>query len=106
MTETALVTKALKWLRAKGGLWEKRHQTAYTTPGASDVTGVYRGIPIAIEFKAPGRYARLEFKHLTAAQQKFQIDWEEAGGYAYFTDSFEGVQAIMKRVDERNGWAT
>jgi len=60
--------------------------------GIADIMGVYKGIPIAIEVKRPGKKQSLDQK---AFQQRFEI----CGGlYMICTDSAEIIQQLEAHV--------
>lgn len=67
--------------KAEGGIFKAMG----THAGASDIIGLYRGRPIAIELKAPNR------KPIPSElQAAFQELWKAAGGAATTVNSVEG----------------
>ena len=58
-------------------------------PGAADITGVYRGVPIAIEVKTAVGKQRRE-------QAAFQRAWELAGGRYYIVRSVSDALAALQ----------
>ncbi len=69
----------------------KRHGFRASTPGVSDILGIYRGIPIAIEVKRPG-------KKPTDLQVAFLQKFAAAGGIAICACSLEGVKKTLDEI--------
>jgi hypothetical protein len=75
----------------------RRAPVRFGEPGAADILGAFRGLPVAIECKtATGRQS--------AVQKRWQADWEAAGGRYIIArcvaDAFAGlaVDASTPRV--------
>jgi penicillin-binding protein-related factor A (putative recombinase) len=73
-----------KCFRRKTGIWKK---------GVSDLIGIYRKCPIAIEIKsAKGR--------LTPDQNEFLIEWRSEGGFAFVARSVSDIVTGFAKIDE------
>lgn len=74
----------------------KRHVfRASSQPGISDIIGIWRGWPLAIEMKRPGN-------HPTDAQYSFLADWAKNGGIAIVATSLEDVKTCLGRYTSVN----
>ena len=100
MTEKALQTKVLKKLRGKYGgesVWVNASPGPYDKRGISDILGVMRGLPVAIELKRPETYKDPYFG-CSPAQGAFLAGWSKAGGIAMVADSWESVERVLDRA--------
>ena len=68
------------------------------TPGVSDILGIYRGRPIAIEVKRPGGKPSL-------AQREFLERFNREGGIGFIARSVEEVDLKLKGIDLPSGVA-
>jgi hypothetical protein len=67
----------------------------YSKSGISDILGVYKGVPVAIEVKAPGG------KHpVTPNQKAFIESFRAAEGAAVVVTSVLEVKALIQDIDE------
>lgn len=84
------------WRQNSGGMYTDsptgRHgfKTA-SVDGISDIMGVYKGYPLAIEVKRPG-------KKPTESQMAFLCQFRDAGGIAIVATSIENVEAAFKNL--------
>ena len=64
-------------------------------PGGSDLVGLYRGVFVGIEVKAPGAYTE---KDRLINQSNFLRAIKDAGGAAGFASSVEEAEAIIQGI--------
>jgi penicillin-binding protein-related factor A (putative recombinase) len=95
VTEPQLVLKQRKAMEARGACMVKVHGGQYNRRGTSDLLGVYRGVPIAIETKLPGK-----IKNLTDLQKKFLREWKAAGGIAIVATSVKECMDLLDKIDK------
>lgn len=69
----------------------KKHMFRASAPGASDILGIYRGFPLAIEVKKQGGKA-------TDLQVKFLRDFALAGGISIIAHSLDEVIRSLEDV--------
>ena len=92
-TPEGAVTRAIRdVLKLAGILHWKQHQGLGSTPGVSDIIGIYQGRFLAIEVKAPGKRVKP-----MSRQQGFLDNVHLHGGIAIEADSVEAlVDGFMK----------
>jgi hypothetical protein len=105
--EKAIENQILSWLKWKGiftfkiktmGTYDptlKRFRTPspWYKRGVSDILGIFKGKPLAIEVKT------LKGK-LSPAQVVFQQEWKEHGGISIVARSIEDLEEKLKREEE------
>lgn len=96
MLERDLQAKVLKKLRALGGFWINKSPSPWDAEGISDILGCFDGRFIAIELKAPGKYAD-PWKGLKDAQRRFLARVTDNGGTAICADSWETVESELRK---------
>lgn len=98
-TERALQKIVLDLLRARGAHVENRSPGPFSGTGVPDITGVYRGVAIAIELKHPLHHGP------TASDTRWpsQLFWlrahAKAGGVSFGTNNAAAVGAILNAID-------
>jgi len=91
MTEAAITSSIMKWLRARGAHVIK----TYGGPnrrGLPDLIGVYRGRALALEVKRPGGKP-------TKLQEYELGRWAAAGAVAAVVTSVDEVKRLIEEVD-------
>lgn len=83
--EERLKISVLKFLRERGGFFEKTHGNDMTRNGMPDIVGCYRGQYVAIELKAKG-------KKPTDIQLRVLKEIRRAGGIGAWADDLETVE--------------
>jgi len=94
-TETQCHQAVMRYLRTlvPDGRFIKVAQGSYSEAGISDIMGVYRGVPIALELKsATGRPTR--------KQRLFLQQFDRAGGIGKIIKTVEQVKTIIERIDD------
>lgn len=105
--EQLIETQILGWLRWKAifawkvkttatydpriGAYRKCHP--YYLKGVSDILGIYKGKPLAIEVKAPKGRVSVE-------QKLFQQQFIENGGLSFVVRNIEELELQLKIVDQ------
>ena len=95
MTEHAITEGILRLLRARGSWAFKTHGAGATRRGIPDIIAVYRGHPLALEAKQPG-------KHPTPLQTHELQRARAAGATAETVRSTREVAAILDRIDQEH----
>lgn len=91
MKESELVTKIKNYLNANYACYFiKIHGSQYTTPGVSDLIGVFNGKFFAFEVKLPNKE-----KNLTKAQKLFLDLIRKSGGIAHVITSIDQIKNII-----------
>lgn len=93
--ETALVSKIIRALKARGGWWIKIHGGASQETGVPDILGCYRGRFVAIEVKlpVPGRNA-------ASPRQQLQIERIITNkGVARVVETTEEALMMLDQID-------
>lgn len=94
MKESSIVKKIRDYAEANGAVVVKYTGGPYAERGVSDLLMVWSGIFIACETKVPG-------KKPTPAQLLFLKRVADAGGLAFWCDSFEKFkEAVAPLVDK------
>lgn len=88
MTESYIVSKILKLLRAHGAKVIKHHGSAFASAGEPDIIACIRGKTYCLEIKKPGEKP-------TPLQLQRLKEWENAGATACWTDSHKVVMACL-----------
>lgn len=97
-TEAATTNRILKGLNAiDGAFFWKTHGSAFGKRGISDLIGVYKTLPVAIEVK---RSLRLMHSGVTPLQQKFLDDFAEAGGLTVVACDETTVEVIVAAFED------
>jgi penicillin-binding protein-related factor A (putative recombinase) len=101
--EKPIENQILVWLKLKGALvWKnqtvgvfdptkkifRKSRNPFHRKGVSDILGIWRGRPLAIEVKSAKGYASPE-------QKQFIKDFTEAGGIAFIARSVEDVEQFL-----------
>ena len=87
------VTRAIRDVLKVCGIYHwKQHQGLGSTPGVSDILGIYGGRFLAIEVKAPGRKVKPG-----SAQERFLAEIHTRGGIAVEADSVEALVAGFRK---------
>ena len=94
MSETTITNAILKYLNGLECCRAiKVHGGYYGSNGEPDIDCVYRGRPLKIEVKVPGKVpTRLQHKRLD--------QWSEVGTVAVFVDNVAGVEDIIFKIDK------
>jgi penicillin-binding protein-related factor A (putative recombinase) len=82
------------------GVWDEKAQAhrslgKFVLKGTSDILGIWRGKPMAIEVKTPSG-------KLSPEQRAFIAKYSEMGGVAFRADSVESAQMRLRYFD-KNG---
>lgn len=93
MTETAIVDGGMRLLHRRGAWAVKVHGGACGRNGIPDILATYRGRPLALEFKQPGR-------HPTRLQQH-ELDQAAAAGA--ITAVITSVSQLAQLLDDIDG---
>mgnify|MGYP001576709913 FL=1 len=92
LSEKDITRQIRDYLKALGIFHWKNHQGLGSAPGVSDILGIYKGKPLAIEVKAPkGK--------LTEKQKIFLDNWSREGGLAIVAWSIDDV---IKGLEDRS----
>ena len=94
MTEHAITEGILRLLRARGSWAFKTHGAGATRRGIPDIIAVYRGHPLALEAKQPG-------KHPTPLQTHELDRARAAGATAAIVHSIHDVTTILDDIDQQ-----
>lgn len=98
MTERALQAKVLKNLRLEygyDGVWINKSPSQWDKKGISDIIGVFKGHPFAIELKKPGAYKGSPAMGLSIPQAEFLLAFSRAGGSVIVTDDWGVVSYYL-----------
>ena len=98
MLERTLQTKALKYLKQRGGVWMNTSPGPYSTVGIPDIVGCYRGQFVAIELKSPDR-GKDPAKTLSPAQRRMLESISENDGWAVACNDMACVISLLNRID-------
>ena len=79
----------MRYLKRKGGLWEKNKDVAGKTSGRPDIVGCYRGRYVAIELKRPGAKPR-------KIQKAYLRLIELAGGITIVASEIEPIAEVLE----------
>ena len=96
MRENELQGRLLKRLRAKGGLWDNNHGSAFSGGGRFDITGCVDGQHVSIELKAPGKYTPVT-AGLTPAQWAYYHRAQHNGSLCLVGDNEDYIIDILER---------
>lgn len=91
--ETLLTRRILKALRARGGLWRKKHGTRMQA-ATLDIIGCYRGIYVELEVKVPCRRNKA-----TKRQKIIMRQVRDAGGIAEIVWTKRSATAILRAIE-------
>jgi len=95
-TETEITNGIRSLLTMLGVFHWKQWQGPMSQPkGVSDILGIYKGIPLAIEVKCPG-------KELSQKQKDFLERWKEEKGIAFVARSVDDVITAFGLKDKFN----
>ncbi len=88
------LNKILHWTVYNGGIYDRasggyRRLTGSYRKGVSDLLGIYKQRPLAIEVKS-------KYGVLSPFQQQFLLEFAEAGGIAIVAKSVEDVEGGLK----------
>lgn len=80
-----------------GAIYDPSRKCFRSTPkhhrkGVSDILGIFKGTPLAIEVKVPKKYP-------TPEQKKFLADFKAQGGIAFVARSLQEVVDTLQQVD-------
>lgn len=93
MTEANLSKALAKLIRDRGGWCRKTHGGPHGA-GWPDLVGVYKGYPLWLETKLPGKE-----KNLTVLQAKVLSEAGTAGAVARVVTSRDDVRRILDMID-------
>lgn len=99
MQPEARISKKVKnYIISQGGYVVKIHGEgdSFQEVGIADLLGVYRGLPLALEVKQPG-------KRPSAKQKLFLQRWAKAGGIAAVVTSVEDVEELLAGITGNGG---
>jgi len=94
----ATLTKNLGALIRKRGGWARKTHGGIHGAGWPDLICVYRGVPLWLEVKLPGKE-----KNLTNLQAQVLREAKAAGAVALVVTSRSQVTALLDKIDERRG---
>lgn len=94
MKESDLSKKLAKQIRDAGG-WARKTHGGPTMAGWPDIVAVYRGYPIFLEVKLPGKESTL-----TKNQANTLKELKAAGAIAAMVASGQQVQRILDKIDK------
>ena len=92
--EARIVKRIQAYVAKEGGFLVKIHggENPFQQPGISDLLGVYKGVPLALEVKQPGAKP-------TRIQAAFLRKWSAAGGVSAVVTSVYEVQGILDAIN-------
>jgi Holliday junction resolvase len=96
MHESDLSKKQAAEIRKRGGWSVKTHGDPRQRRGLPDVLACYRGWPIAIETKMPGKEGTL-----TKIQHHTLLEIKRAGGLAYVMTTVAQVRKLLDWIDRQ-----
>jgi hypothetical protein len=94
MNEATLTKNLGALIRARGGWARKAHGGPHMS-GWPDLICIYRGVPLWLEVKLPGRENTLTTKQALTLQEA-----KAAGGIARMVSSKAQVTALLDKIDE------
>lgn|SRR5487761_1771350 len=71
----------------------RSNRNPYRIKGVADLLGIWKGRPLAIEVKVPGKYP-------TPDQKAFLLAWEDHGGIGFVARSLDDVIEKLERMEE------
>lgn len=89
--------KCFCWVNSTVGIWDQKKNSFRKLTGTgqmrgvSDILGIWKGRPLAIEVKRSGG-------RLSIHQQAFLLKFAEAGGIAMVAHSVEDVESILSTI--------